>query len=61
MDQNCIFCKIANKEIPGKVVYEDDVCVQYVELLDGTVCHKAGDHLLTQMRQQDSFQNGQYS
>ena len=21
---NCIFCKIANKEIPGKIIYEDD-------------------------------------
>lgn len=23
---NCIFCKILNKEIPSKFVYEDDFC-----------------------------------
>lgn len=23
---NCVFCKILNKEIPSKFVYEDDVC-----------------------------------
>ena len=24
---DCIFCKIANKEIPGKILYEDDLCL----------------------------------
>lgn len=24
MDKDCIFCKIANKEIPSSIVYEDD-------------------------------------
>ncbi len=23
---NCIFCKILNREIPSKFIYEDDVC-----------------------------------
>ena len=23
---NCVFCKILNKEIPSKFIYEDDVC-----------------------------------
>ena len=23
---NCIFCKILNKEIPSKILYEDDIC-----------------------------------
>ena len=23
---DCIFCKISNKEIPSKFIYEDDVC-----------------------------------
>ena len=30
MMDNCIFCKIAAKEIPGKVVYEDD----YLMIID---------------------------
>ena len=29
---NCIFCKIAAKEIPGKVVYEDDTCIAFLDL-----------------------------
>ena len=24
MEENCIFCKIINKEIPSKIVYEDE-------------------------------------
>ncbi len=39
MDQNCIFCKIANKEIPGKVVYEDDVCMAFLDLSQVTDGH----------------------
>ena len=27
MEENCIFCKIANKEIPSNFVYEDDLVV----------------------------------
>ena len=30
MDENCIFCKIAKKEIPSNMVYEDEyVCAFY--------------------------------
>lgn len=36
---NCIFCKIANKEIPGKVVYEDDVCMAFLDLSQVTDGH----------------------
>lgn len=36
---NCIFCKIANKEIPGKYVYEDDVCVAFLDLSQVTPGH----------------------
>lgn len=36
---NCIFCKIANKEIPGKYVYEDDVCVAFLDLSQVTTGH----------------------
>ena len=24
---DCIFCKIADKEIPGKIIHEDDLCI----------------------------------
>ena len=34
--ENCIFCKIANKEIPGKIVYEDDLCLAFLDV-DGTL------------------------
>lgn len=36
---SCIFCKIANKEIPGKYVYEDDVCVAFLDLSQVTPGH----------------------
>lgn len=29
---NCIFCKIANGEIPSNKVYEDDQCVAFFDL-----------------------------
>ena len=29
MSDNCIFCKIANKEIPSQFVYEDDMVVAF--------------------------------
>lgn len=27
--ENCIFCKIINGEMPSEIVYEDDVCVAF--------------------------------
>ena len=30
--QDCIFCKIANGEIPSTKVYEDDLCVAFNDL-----------------------------
>lgn len=36
---NCIFCKIINKEIPGKIVYEDDVCMAFLDLSQATYGH----------------------
>ena len=38
--ENCIFCKIANKEIPGKIVYEDDLCLAFLDLSQTTNGHK---------------------
>lgn len=32
MDQNCIFCKIINKEIPSDIVYEDDSVVAFLDI-----------------------------
>ncbi len=29
---DCIFCKISKKEIPSKIVYEDDVAVAFEDL-----------------------------
>lgn len=29
---NCIFCEIANKKIPSKVIYEDDVVISYLDI-----------------------------
>ena len=29
---NCIFCKIAKKEIPGNIVYEDDLIIAFHDL-----------------------------
>lgn len=36
---NCIFCKIAKKEIPGKIVYEDDICMAFLDLSQATYGH----------------------
>ncbi|MBI4118071.1 MAG: HIT domain-containing protein [Parcubacteria group bacterium] len=30
--ENCIFCKIANKEIPAEVVYENDDFVSFMDI-----------------------------
>jgi len=35
----CIFCMIANKEIPGKIVYEDDLCLAFLDLSQTTYGH----------------------
>lgn len=37
--ENCIFCKIANKEIPGKIIYEDDICLAFMDLSQTTNGH----------------------
>ena len=29
---NCIFCKIANKEIPSQIVFEDDTIIAFKDL-----------------------------
>ena len=37
--ENCIFCKIANKEIPGKIGYEDGLCLAFLDLSQTTNGH----------------------
>lgn len=36
---SCIFCMIAKGEIPGKIVYEDDVCLAFMDLSQVTDGH----------------------
>ena len=37
--ENCIFCKIVQKDIPGKIIYEDDVCLAFLDLSQTTHGH----------------------
>lgn len=37
--ENCIFCKIAKKEIPGKILYEDELCLAFLDLSQTTDGH----------------------
>ena len=36
---DCIFCKIINKEIPGKIIYEDDICLAFLDISQTTKGH----------------------
>ncbi len=37
--ENCIFCMIANHDIPGKIIYEDDICMAFLDLSQATDGH----------------------
>jgi histidine triad (HIT) family protein len=37
--EDCIFCKIVNKEIPAKIVYEDDVILAFNDLAPQAPVH----------------------
>lgn len=37
--ENCIFCKIANHDIPGKIIYEDDICIAFLDISQSTDGH----------------------
>ena len=39
MDSNCIFCKIINKEISSKVVYEDNDFIAMLDIAPATKGH----------------------
>lgn len=38
-NENCIFCKISNKNIPAKIVYEDDKIIMFNDLNPVTPVH----------------------
>ena len=35
----CIFCKIVNKEIPSYTIYEDNICVAFLDLSQANIGH----------------------
>ena len=39
MSQDCIFCKIANKEIPTTIEYEDDLCMIFPDIHPAAKTH----------------------
>ena len=41
--EDCIFCKIANKEIPSKTVYEDDKIYSFYDLEPQAPVHESRD------------------
>ncbi len=41
-DSNCIFCKIANKEIPSEIVFEDESVIAFLDIHP----HASGHSLL---------------
>lgn len=32
MQEDCVFCKIINKEIPSKIIYEDDMVMAFPDI-----------------------------
>ena len=39
MNPDCLFCKIAAKTIPAKIVYEDDRVIAFLDILPRTTGH----------------------
>ena len=39
MDENCIFCKIINKEIPANIVYEDEYTLAFHDINPAAPIH----------------------
>lgn len=37
--ESCIFCEIGKHNIPGKIIYEDDVCMAFLDLSQTTNGH----------------------
>jgi len=59
MSEDCIFCKIARKEIPAKLVYEDADVFAFEDIhpqapLHLLVCPKKHAHSLAEMQEGDA-------
>lgn len=52
MSENCIFCKIINKEIPSVIVYEDD---NFVAILDKFPTAKAHVLVIPKIHEENIF------
>lgn len=39
MKENCIFCKIAAKDMESKIVFEDEVCIAILDISPATTGH----------------------
>ena len=39
MKDNCIFCKIIKKEIPSKIIFEDEICMAILDINPATTAH----------------------
>src|SRR5665213_4253665 len=38
-NQNCVFCKIVAKEIPARIVYEDEHAVAFLDIMPRAMGH----------------------
>ena len=39
MEDNCIFCKIANKTLPSEIVYEDKMFIAFLDIAPNNLGH----------------------
>ncbi len=39
MDPSCLFCRIAGKQVPSKIIYEDDLCVAFEDIAPQAPVH----------------------
>ncbi len=39
MKENCIFCKIVKKDIPSKIIFEDEICMAILDINPASIGH----------------------
>ena len=39
MKENCLFCKIIKTEIPSKIIFEDDLCMAFLDINPFSIGH----------------------